>query len=155
MQNVELWTQPNLWRADWIESPCRTKHTGEYKNLTDADWKQTPEPLLAKLRKQQELFFFYQVLHIQGSRSDDSFVMSHKISKKQKLWASLWWRVYQRVFGELCITNMPRESSIKDVWKGNLELKLKNEVNIFGFFSLTVTDSLLHFCRSRRLNMVT
>lgn len=154
MQNVELWTQPNLWRADWIESPCRTKHTGEYKNLTDADWKQTPEPLLAKLRKQQELFFLPSFTH-SGIEEWWQLCDVPQNLEKKKLWASLWWRVYQRVFGELCITNMPRESSIKDVWKGNLELKLKNEVNIFGFFSLTVTDSLLHFCRSRRLNMVT
>lgn len=141
MQNVELWTQPNLWRADWIESPCRTKHTGEYKNLTDADWKQTPEPLLAKLRKQQELFFFTKFYTFRD-RGVMTALWCPTKSRKNKNCGPVFDEEYIKEYlvnsaSQICPESQASRMSGKEIW--NLSWKMKSTFLAFSHWqSLTV-----------------
>ena len=79
-----------------------TKHAEKYGNLTDADRAWTSEALLAKLQKQQGCFT--KRCTSRDAAAKTSFVISRKITPKSKPFSE-----GERVFGELCCANMPRE----------------------------------------------
>lgn len=64
-----------------------TKQGEKFKNLTDTEQERTSEPLIAKLKKQQD--FFNQALHIRAGAVKTSSVISREITKKETVSHSL------------------------------------------------------------------
>lgn len=81
---LSLWSKLQIAVFKDYNLNCRyeTTHAEKYKNLTDAEWAQTSEALLAKIENQQGLFTkLYTSRH---GAAQTSYVISHKIAKNSK-----------------------------------------------------------------------
>ena len=129
----------------------KTKHSENYKNLSDAEMARMSEDLVAKLKKQQGVFTKLHTYREAATKT--SFVISHKIAKKNKPFsdgefvkeclmdsASLICPEKRKAFENVSLSRRTVTRRIEDI-AGNLELQLQREVANFDFFSLALDES--------------
>ena len=149
MLNAEFSIRCGLLSICLLKSEAR--RCENYKNLSDAEMARMSEDLVAKLKKQQGLFTKLHTYREAATKT--SFVISHKIAKKNKPFsdgefvkeclmdsASLICPEKREAFENVSLSRRTVTRRIEDI-AGNLELQLQRKVANFDFFSLALDES--------------